>query len=176
MPGQVHVSYGLNRDPALLGFDLLGLRSPSSKALGFPVIQATVEYDGHGYHRQMGWVQVVRWSHHDRPVEVLVDRAPQMEDGRHPYTAWGPCPTLFDAPSTTQRPVTWRADAFLTVTPDLLMTKVVRPVCSLYWGYDATSGGAVRPRPVLEQHLDAWQEAVPILQEDCPGWRFLSAP
>jgi hypothetical protein len=174
MAGQVHIAYGVNRDPSEIGFELLGVGPHSSAALGFPVIEATVEYDGAGYHRDMGWVQVVRWSHHDGPLEVLVDRAPQMEDGRHPYSAWGPCPTLVDAPMNTRKLVAWRADAFLTISPDLLMIKVVQPVCSLQWGYDIDERGAVHPRPVHEQGLDVWDEVLPILQADCPDWQFNS--
>ncbi len=101
-------------------------------------------YDGNGYFRQIGWVQIVRASFNGDAEEAMVDKAPTWQAWPIPTRAWGPFPTLFDAPSTTSCSVAWRADAFLTVIPDLLMSTVVRSVCSVQWGYDVSIDGSSR--------------------------------
>src|SRR6187200_2356602 len=52
-----------------------------------------------------------------------------------PYFAFGVRPTFFDAPSTDDRDYEFRAAAFLTASPDALMTPVVEPLCGFSWGY-----------------------------------------
>lgn len=174
LSGRVDAAYTVNHDPKHLGYDRLGLDGPEM-ARGFPVLAADIQYEGAGYFGYMGWVQVVRAVFGDGPEEVIIDRPPSMEGVQQPFVAWGPCPRFFDAPGTTDRPVAWHADTFLTVTPDLLMSKIVQPVCSFQWGYDVSSSGQVQPRPAVQQELDVWQQLVPLLESDCPDWEFLIA-
>ena len=129
--GVVHASVTVNDDPSRYGYDLLNLPFPVDTAYGFPVASATVEFPREGYAAELGWVQVV-WMNDD----IIVDRPPQLADVDYPYVVFGLRPAFFDAPSTTVTPVAWRARAFLTATPDCLMTRVIEPVTGFAWGYD----------------------------------------
>src|SRR5699024_3835029 len=138
---------GRNESPGDVGMGMLGLDDGTgSWARDFPVVEASVRYSGSGYRMVMGWIQTVHVTHPDGSVEELVDRPPQMTNVDHPFCYWGPRPTLFDAPATTERPIPeWRADAFLTVSPDAVMTISVQPVCAFHWGYAVGSDGTVTP-------------------------------
>lgn len=175
--GTVSVSYGVNDHPEGLGYAILGLPSSTAVAQGFPVMEATVHYEGDGYYAWMGWIQVVSTRQHgDEPV-AIIDGPPNMDDVAHPYCAWGVRPTLFDAPSTTDRGVEWRAQTFLTASPDGVMTKTVLPLCGYEWGYDINEVGEVTvvpPRPL--DLASSWPEACKILKRECPAWRLVPAP
>jgi hypothetical protein len=136
LEGAVEVMYGPNEDPQHWGYDLLGLDYPVTTAKGFPVIHAAVSYEGKGYAANFGWVQVVWIQRPDaQEPRVIVDVAPQVRGLQVPYVSFGVEPTLFDAPSTTDADEDWVARAFLTASPDRLMTRVVQPVVGLRWGY-----------------------------------------
>jgi hypothetical protein len=47
--GRVSIRYGVNEDPAKLGFPLLGLGFEPDAPRGFPVVEAHVEFGGEGY-------------------------------------------------------------------------------------------------------------------------------
>lgn len=153
---------------------LLGLDDGTgSWARDFPVVEAAVEYSGDGYKTVMGWIQTVRVTHADGSAEEVVDRPPQMADVDQPSCSWGPRPTFFDAPATTDRPVPeWRADTFLTLSPDTVMTKSVRPVCAFHWGYTVGEDGTVTPQWPTSDGLRPWQDVVALLRAEHPNWSF----
>jgi hypothetical protein len=67
----------------------------------------------------MGWIQVVQYRVHETGEETTVfDVPPQLSETDSPYLVFGIRPTMFDAPSTTDRDVTSGADCFLVHTPD----------------------------------------------------------
>jgi hypothetical protein len=141
--GRVHVDYQVNKDPERWGYPVLALESLTQLSRGCPVVEATVEYPAEGYAAVMGWIQVVRHgADAAAQAEVLVDVAPQMHavDARMPYFAFGVRPTFFDAPSTDDEEYEFRAHAFLTASPDAVMSPVVEPLCGFSWGYDVVRG------------------------------------
>lgn len=174
LPGQVRVSHGVNSDPVNTGMNMLGLDDGTgSWARGFPTVEASVQYSGDGYKMVMGWIQTIRVTQTDGSVKEMVDGPPQMSDVDHPFCTWGPCPTLFDAPATSDRPVPlWRADAFLTVSPDALMTKVVQPVCAFHWGYVIADDGTVTSQWPTSDGTTSWRDIVPLLRTQYPNWTF----
>jgi hypothetical protein len=174
--GEVTVSYGVNDDPAHWGYPVLGLPYPDDVARGFPVVEARVEYQGTGYHAFMGWIQVVRYTEGANPLVVIIDRPPSVLDVDVPFLAMGPCPTLFDAPSTIWGDTHWRADSFLVGSPDAVMTKTAMPLFSFRWGYDRDASGVVTLRPCVPQPLSAWYEVRPLIAEQHPTWSLLDAP
>ena len=138
--GEVIVEYGINHDPARWGFgkSVLGEEYPPKMALGFPVVQASVDYEGVGYGAYMGWVQIVRYQLHDTNEQVTVfDVAPQIKDTDVPYMSFGIRPTLFDAPGFDRQEVTWDADSFLVHSPDGVWSRIGTVICP-------NSGGAIR--------------------------------
>jgi hypothetical protein len=135
--GSVHVHVGVNDDPRRWGYHLLGLDFGDAfeGALGFPVVEAIVRFGAEGYAAELGWIQVVAQSKPDAPdVDLICDVPPHMRSVAMPFMSFGVRPTLFDAPADdTDSDLTWRATAFLTYTPDLLMSKVIGPVCGFSW-------------------------------------------
>lgn len=172
-PGRVLVRYGVNDDPSRWGYPLLGLDSLVERSRGFPLVQAEVEVAAEGYAAVLSWVQLVwmRDLDDDGPADVVFDRAPQLLDLDVPYVSFGPRPAFFDAPSTDARNVDWDAHAFLTYTPDCLMTKVVRGLCGFSWGYRVRES---HPTPVQlrETGTAEWSAACHLLRTKFPSWTF----
>lgn len=170
--GEVRVEYLINEDPRRWGNTLLeGAAQLSGEEIGrgFPVCRATVTYAGEGYAAVMAWIQILRFS--GTQNGVLVDQPPQLEGSGMPYVYWGPCPAFFDNPFTTSRGVHWTADAFLVVSPDAVMTRVVQPVCGFSWGY-STEGEETRALPLTAIDSAAWPAACAILRPRYPHWEF----
>ena len=120
----------------------------------------------------MGWVQVVQWREEgSEQDDVVVDKPPQLADDGSPYCFWGLKPSFFDAPSTTARLRRWVAHAFLTVSPDALMTKEVRPLCGFSWGY-STLGPSPEATPVRPIGEESWRAVRDVLADHYPAWRF----
>lgn len=171
MAGRVQVDYEVNEDPVGWGYPVLALESLIQRSRGCPVVQATVEYPAEGYAAVMGWIQVVR--HRPAAPEILVDVAPQMHavDAGMPYFAFGVRPTFFDAPSTDDEEYEFRAHAFLTASPDAVMSPVVEPLCGFSWGYEV-----VRGKPEIAQLERAgkaeWSWMRSVLEQRYPNWTF----
>jgi len=173
-----------NEDPERSGYAILGLPWPTELAKGMPVLEATVSYEGNGYEGVMGWIQVVR-IHVAEASEALtpaVDKAPSGDhmwvDGPPnlrglgvPYVSFGPRPTLFDAPASTESRVRFVADSFLAASPDGLMTPISQPCLGLRWGYSTVSGKVELIGP-NEISAAEWAEALPTLEEQFPNWTF----
>ena len=101
---------------------------------------------------------------------MLVDIAPQLMETGVPYFAWGRRPTLFDA-TGFGTDVTWRALAFLTFTPDGLMTRVVEPACGFGWGYDLRSRRP-SPAPLRATTRVDWLDVRDAYASRYPEWTF----
>jgi hypothetical protein len=172
--GVVRVRYGVNDDPAKWGFDRLGLDFDVEVARGFPIIEARVDYPADGYAGSVGWVQAVRYwvNGQSEPKLVAPDVAPQLKGAGVPYFSFGLEPTLFDAPATTDRDMVWRAAAFLTQTPDLLMSRTVGAVCGFTWGYDVHDG-VPTPSELAAAQANDWAAAVADLRRALLDWEFL---
>jgi hypothetical protein len=175
LDGRVRVEYGVNEDPMRWGYGLLGLSFPPEVARGFPVVQASVSYPAEGYAAHMGWIQVVRYRVHETGEETtVVDVPPQLRETDNPYMAYGVRPTMFDAPSITDREVTWGADSFLVHTPDALMTRVIHGICGFKWGF-LVHGGEVQPDPLEIAVEGDWQRNMADLRARYPTWTFGSS-
>ena len=183
--GSVVVSFQANEDPERWGYGVLGLTWPIELAQGLPVLTARTECSLEGYAAVMGWVQVVRIDVLESS-ESLVDGAEKAPVGHHewvdgppqrrglgvPFTSFGQCPTLFDAPASTESDTTFLADSWLTASPDGVISRESFPVLGLRWGYSTRAG---QPHELHEpQVLDAgqWAEALPLLRETFPDWEF----
>lgn len=175
-PGMVTVEHQLNDDPEAIGFGLLGIDFGALNFSGFPVVEATTQYQGRGYRACMGWLQVVRYSAPEDGEVFIVDTAPQFRgiDGiDYPFLTWGIRPTLFDAPAIVQASVDWWADSFLVASPDALMTPVIEPLCAFRWGYEVDEHGAVTSRPPrTSDTATAWNEIRDKAQALHPAWKL----
>jgi len=183
--GSVTVEFEANEDPPRWGFEVLGLPWPAHLAIGLPVLEATVSYPGEGYVAVMGWIQVVR-IHVSERSESLVPEGEKAPAGDHawvdgpphlrglgiPFVSFGPRPTLFDAPMSTESEVDFVADSFLTASPDALISRRSRPCAGFRWGYSTQAGSAPRLRSPTLLNDDDWRGALPILQEQFAEWSF----
>ncbi len=167
--GVVSIEYGMNEAPERWGNGLLMPSEPGKIWRNFPICRAQVSYDGEGYLSIMGWIQVVRVL--GTESGVLVDQPPQLVETGMPYSYWGPSPAFFDNPYTNRKGLHWRAEAFLVVSPDVVMTRVVQPVCGFTWGY-STQSDHVESLPLLSVPAEAWTAVVPLLAERFPRWIF----
>jgi len=121
--GSVVVSFQANEDPERWGYGVLGLTWPTDLARGLPVLTARTECSIEGYAAVMGWLQVVRIDVLESSQALVdgvesapaghhewVDGPPQLHGLGVPFTSFGECPTLFDAPASTESETTFLAD------------------------------------------------------------------
>jgi hypothetical protein len=174
--GRVDISYEINNDPKRWGFHLLGQDWEGGEVPhGFPVLRARVRYPAEGYAAFLGWIQVIglteKGDDKQETFWVVPDVAPQSRDANIPYAVFGFEPTFFDAPATDAEDVEFLASAFLSYTPDVLLTPVVEPLCGFTWGYDVEHG-TVRPKELRIGTPDDWFEARKLLRIRLPSWTF----
>jgi hypothetical protein len=170
--GVARVSLTRNEDPERWGWRLLGLDVPLEYIVGFPVIEASVDYPAEGYAAVMGWVQVVRYDATDEPeTVVLADVAPQLQGLGMPYVAFGVRPTYFDSPAISAPDAHWRAATFLTASPDALLSRVIEPVCGFCWGYRRTGGSNELVDATWAEESD-WLGAREALVSRYPDWEW----
>ena len=74
-------------------------------------------------------------------------------------------------PSITARDVTWAADTFLVHTPDAVLSRVLRPLCGLKWGYRVDEGN-VRTNALSIAAPEDWQRNLPDLRRRFTTWAF----
>ena len=183
--GRVEVEFGPNDDPSRFGFALLGLPWPTELAIGLPVLEARVSSAGEGYAAVMGWIQVVR-IHVAEQSESLVSGGEKAPAGDHawvdgppnlrglsvPFVSFGPRPTLFDAPASTESDVRFVADSFLTASPDALVSRRSRPCLGFRWGYATRAGGPSELLAPTALGVSDWRDSLPVLEEHFPDWSF----
>lgn len=183
--GTATVEFRANDDPEHWGYGILGLAWPTTLANGLPVMTAEVSHTASGYSTMMGWIQIVRITVSDSS-ESLVPGGEKAPPGQHawvdgppnlrglgvPFVSFGSCPTLFDAPASTESEIRFLADSFLTASPDGLISRCSRPCLGLRWGY-ATHAHA-QPELLSPSTLEQsdWHNALPPLCESFPDWTF----
>lgn len=175
-PGTVVVRYGENRDPVAVGFDALHLPFDVQTTVGFPVFDASIEYEGTGYRAFLGWIQLVTVRDTKTGEEsTTVDELPfWREKGDVPFFAFGSAPTTFDAPGPNppRTDEQWEATTFLVGTPDVGRTRRLAPIIAVRWGYTLVAGRAT-PVPVRAVPVAEWERLVGVLRARYPDWEFL---
>jgi hypothetical protein len=101
-----------------------------------------------------------------------VDGPPQLRGLGVPFTSFGVCPSLFDAPASTESDTTFLADSWLTASPDALISRESFPVLGLRWGYSTRAGQPHELHPPAQLEENDWVEALPLLRETFPDWQF----
>jgi hypothetical protein len=183
--GAVSVSYVANEDPERWGYGLLDLSWPSSLALGLPVLEARVSSSLEGYAAVMAWIQVVRIHVSDVSTSLVangekappgdhswVDGPPHLRGLGIPFVSFGYCPTLFDAPASTESDIRFVADSFLTASPDALISRRSEACAGVRWGYSTEKGQTPELRPITQLNEKDWAQALPILEATFPDWDF----
>jgi hypothetical protein len=174
-----------NDDPELWGYGILGLPWPPSLANRLPVLTVEVSHTAAGYSTVMGWIQVVRITVSDSS-ESLVPGAEKAPPGEHvwvdgppnlrglgvPFVSFGSCPTLFDAPASTESEIRFVADSFLTASPDGLVSRRSQPCLGLRWGYATHAEALPELLSLSALERSHWHDDLPILRESFPDWTF----
>ena len=181
----VNVTFQTNTDPDRWGYGVLGLPWPSGLARGLPVIEAHVSTLLEGYAATMAWIQVVRIHVAEESTALLeggekapagnhswVDGPPQLRGLGVPFVSFGSCPSLFDAPASTESDIRFIADSFLTASPDGLLSRRSAPCFGMRWGYATRTGEdpeLIEPTPLGPSD---WEHALPVLRAGYPDWTF----
>ncbi len=169
----MRISLSTNDDPVGIGHPLVARNFDATTFTGFPVLHASIDYEGAGLFAAMGWIQVIR---HIDPsgseTDVAVDRFPLGPDDSPLYT-YGYLPVFFDAPANPDHPDgIWQADTWLIALPDIVRTRRIAAAVGFRWGYRLTAG---RPELLKLQSLDRseWIALLPRLRAEHPRWEFL---
>jgi hypothetical protein len=172
--GNVEIRVEPNLDPEDLGHPLVAIGYDRARFVGFPVIEARIQYDGRGPRAWMGWLQVIERVDDDGTVAMDVDSAPLLGDESPLYT-FGYAPTFSDFPANPSHPDgSWHAYAFLVVVPDVVRSKVLEPVIGFHWGYRLLSGRPVEIFRLTPLSLGKWNEMREFLAARHPHWSFTS--
>lgn len=176
--GAVSAHYSLNHGHASTGFSALSPRHADWDVKGFPVMDASVSYEGKGYEKVFGWIQIVTVDHFDRGGrKVLIDVIPSTEGTRFPFAAIGSLPRFFDAPANHPRHRwSFRAETFLCKPPLISRKAPVEFVKGFQWGCHIDHDGDV-PKPLAIASLPArvWNHRLYLLRRSYPSWHFLRA-
>jgi hypothetical protein len=164
--GSVEVAYETEGYPDVIGFDLVAIGYDDPERFrGFPVMKASVSYEGTGYRGNFGWLQVIGCE--------SVDVPPNLADTDCPYAAFGYLPSLYDAPANPDHPDgKWLAETFLVTAPDIARSKRLMAVAGFRWGYELTDGRPTSLRPAAIG-ADRWNAVRKVLGAQYPGWAFL---
>jgi hypothetical protein len=183
--GTAAVTYLANEDPERWGYGLLELPWPSSLAAGLPVLEVDISSPVEGYGAVMGWIQLVRIHVAESSTSLVpggekappgdhtwVDVPPQLQALGVPFVSFGRCPTLFDAPASTESDVRFVADSFLTASPDALVSRRSQACFGLRWGYATRLGEQAELLPPTPLDRSHWEQALAVLREQFPDWSF----
>jgi hypothetical protein len=172
--GRVLVRVEASDDPDDLGLPLVAVGYERDAFVGFPILEARVNYEGRGPRAWMGWLQVITRLDADGTRTEEADADPLVGDGWPLYT-FGYAPTLSDCPANPGHPDgDWTADAYLVAIPDVMRTRVLAPITGFRWGYRLEAGSppsVFEPRGLSDE---TWEEhRRHLLAPAYPAWTFL---
>ncbi|PYH90442.1 hypothetical protein BO71DRAFT_443907 [Aspergillus ellipticus CBS 707.79] len=183
-------------DPRRIGFHLLFPDDPIANFVGFPITHITLRSTPafQGYASMYGWIQLTRerppinpqaFNPEEKEEEEeeetkekekwTLDPLPITAGTDSPFAFFGVEPQLFDAPANPYAvDLDWTARSFLVRVEDCLMTRVLRPVVVLEWGYEVRDGErAVKLLRRLSRGV--WDEHRGELGGWFPSWRFCAS-
>ncbi len=170
--GTIHIEVNANEDPVEVGHPLVAIGYDVQKFHGFPVITASVTYDGIGVRAWMGWLQVIERHDDDGTVVSSVDVLPFLEGV--PLFTYGYLPTFSDFPANPDHPDgDWIAHTFLVAVPDVVRTRRLEPLAAFRWGYRLVDGHPVERFAPTELAIETWESHRSLLESEYPDWEFL---
>ena len=173
--GRVKVFYSANKGVRDSGFTAIGHEFTDEMVRGFPVMRATVSFNGRGYEAMLGWVQIVSHVHREVEKDFVIDLAPSMERNDFPYCEVGYKPTMFDAPCNRPRTnMIWRAYTFLLPfipRPEKREVRRFYPLAGFTWGYVLSERGkTVKLLDPAETRPSDWRRVFPKCLRKFPRW------
>jgi len=189
--GRLAVTYGATESPVAAGFDVIPhLSFDIAQCRGYPHVRAVIDrYGGSGYRGLCGWIQVVTGKRYragsgdPTPADTSrdVDKLPSIGDMNMPFAVFGYRPEWFDAPCRNlngYERLHWIADTFLVTIPIRSRSESLHWLAGFRWGYVEYAPVTRRPVSLLPLQVTAaaaWNELLPFLRKDSPGWRFAAA-
>ncbi|KAK5999988.1 hypothetical protein QM012_005076 [Aureobasidium pullulans] len=175
----VQVTVRPNKDPAKVGSCLTFPEQPIENFVGFPICNAKVKSPTDvGYAAVYGWIQMVREAPLDleskAPSDLWeFDPIPITADSDTPFIWFGPEPQLFDAPFRSNRTeMDWTSWSFLTYIKDSVMSRSVRPILVLEWGFRINGGNVTMKALRLIDVHEAWETQREMLEKRFGSWSF----
>ena len=173
--GIVTVDTVTSTNIAQTGLDALLNDVPLERLIGYPIMTASVEYNGPGYDAVFAWVQFVEMHFLDEsPSLGFLDNMPSLNQ-QVPFSSFGFLPTLFDAPANPNAPdLQWRAHSYL-VRFSVHEPRVITPIAAFQWGYDISEGepSIVHATPLPRQDMLRWKSS---MRESLGGWGICVTP
>ena len=181
-PGIATITTKPSSDPELYGVPLLGPQTLGNLSLsdtrGFPIFELSVASQSVGWSAYYGAIQVfaaepglpqdlsnANWLHDDHPIFDHVNT---------PFYDFAANPTFFDYPFHNTRQWDWIARMFIVYVPDAVVSKHVKPIFGVEWGYWVNDS---RPYVKETKRLDikVWNEHLELLRSKFTGWTFDAA-
>jgi hypothetical protein len=175
--GSISVRVARNAGAKHSGFDPLGPMAHWNLK-GFPVVKATVAFNGTGYRAIFGWIQIVHLDFpHDGRKKSVVDVIPSHIGLGVPFAYIGHLPTLFDAPARHPWSAgSFTAEAFLCKPPLLTRTEPIEFIAGFRWGYKIDGhSGELKHFPVKQIGASAWAKNRGLIAKKYPKWKLGSA-
>ena len=171
--GELKINYHVNKNPDIWGFSKLDLPFSIETAKGFPVCEATISYEGKGYHSVFGWIQTIEMDIKDEQQQSsFVDVGVLFKEIDMPFFSFGNLPILFDAPCIKNiQNMSWTAQSFLVTIGDVMMTKDIYYVTGFEWGYDIVDG-LPNIKPIKKLNEDDWNKQTIFLNKEYNTWNF----
>lgn len=204
--GKVEITLRPNCDPVHAhGLDLIfpdvSRASFAEQFFGFPVMHGAITYPipaslHLSYGNLFGWIQFVR----SVPGQIVaedehrysgweMDIFPYAKDLQTPFAYWGFNPSIFDAPARLLETngkvqnLEWRAQSFLCILEDAGMTKRVKlvPGVGFGWGFDIQAKDKEIKRDIIISGLEIldaekeWVDRLGLLRDLYPAWTFIEA-
>lgn len=149
-----------------------------SDTKGFPMIHTNVASNSIGWQAYYGAIQVIAvgengarlprdlsdaaWTYDDRPMFNQVNNL---------FCDFAANPDVFDAPFNGGPQLDWVARMFVVYVLDAVVTKRVKPILGIEWGYWIDNS---QPHVKETKQLDiqVWNEHLELLRSNFPGWTF----
>ncbi|MBI2788952.1 MAG: hypothetical protein HYX59_09755 [Elusimicrobia bacterium] len=172
--GAISVRVTSNAGAKHSGFDILGpMKEWNLK--GFPVMKATVTFEGTGYRAILGWIQIVHLDFRsDGRKKIVVDVVPSHIGLGVPFAYFGHLPTLFDSPARHPRSSgSFTAEAFLCKPPLLERNGPIEFIAGFRWGYKINGiSEELTQFPVKRIGASAWAKHRGLITKKYPKWKL----
>ncbi len=177
--GQIGVAVRKNHGVLSSGFSAINVKFTDDMVRGYPVVSASVSFEGAGYEAMFGWLQVISHDLGNGETDFSVDIAEQFQEFMNPFCYYGYKPKFYDAPRMNDPTVmTWKAYTFLC--PLSLSNREeyrkITPLAGFTWGYTMSGG---KPESILEPlpaSEDDWDLARRNVTSYYPQWQFMDMP
>ncbi|KAI9662219.1 MAG: hypothetical protein M1821_008385 [Bathelium mastoideum] len=146
-----------------------------SDTTGFPIFNLSIFSPALGWSSIYGAIQVFTasphlpqslssadWKHDDHPI---------FDGVNAPFYDFAPNPRFFDYPFANKEDWDWTARMFVVYVPDALISKHVKPILGVEWGF-WVEGGEKFVKGIKNLDVRVWNEHLELLRGGFEGWRF----